>query len=168
MYDLRKASAWWLLGPLIALSIISLLMCSGCASTGEARSDGAKVQHEVIVTKKQVLAPATESAPEHIVVLSETVERWLDEKTKTETHAETHTAPDLPAVASAANAGISLIPSGTGVGDLVKLIAGAGTAYLAMRGTVKSLKDQIDYHQKDAAEGWQKADERALKLPPQA
>jgi hypothetical protein len=37
---------------------------------------------------------------------------------------------------------------------------------MATKGTVKTLKDQIEYHKRDAEEGWQKADERALKLPP--
>lgn len=163
---------------ILAVSILlvvigAVLMLGGCASLGESRSDGIRAQHEVMVTKKQVVIPATETIPEHTVNTTETGERWLDEKTKTESHEEKHTAPDLPAVEKVVSAGASLIPSGTGVGDLVKLIAGAGTAYVAMRGTMKAVKDQSEFHKKDAEEGWQKAGESqqraeqyARQLPP--
>ena len=158
-----------------ALLVIAglLLILGGCASLGESRSDGVRAQHEVTVTKKQTVVPATETVPEHTVNTTETVEHWLDEKTRIEAHNETHTAPDLPAVEKVVSAGVSLIPSGTGVGDLVKLIAGAGTAYVAMRGTMKAVKDQSEFHKKDAEEGWQKAGENqqraeqyARQLPP--
>lgn len=164
----------FILAVSILMVVIGLvLLLGGCASLGESRSDGVRAQHEVTVTKKQVVVPATETVAEHVVNTTETVERWLDEKTRTEAHNESHTAPDLPAVEKVVSAGVSLIPSGTGIGDLVKLIAGAGTAYVAMRGTMKAVKDQSEFHKRDAEEGWQKAGENqqraeqyARQLPP--
>jgi len=74
-------------------------------------------------------------------------------------------APALAAMASSAASGVM---SGGPIGGLIGLAAGAFAAWKAASGTVKTLKDQVEYHKKDADEGWTKADERALKLPPQS
>ena len=88
------------------------------------------------------------------------VERQIE--AQEQTAGETR-APALGAMASAVAQGSAF---GGPVGGILGLIAGAASAWMATKGTMKTLKDQIEYHKQDAAEGWQKADERALKLPP--
>ena len=67
----------FILAASIILAVIGItLMLGGCASLGESRSDGVRAQHEVTVTKKQTVIPATETVPEHTVNTTETVEHW--------------------------------------------------------------------------------------------
>ena len=144
--DIRNASAWWLLGPLIVLSILSLLMCSGCAWSSQTRTN----------TNDRSRIQGTAGGLPVDVVVERQVE--AQEQTAGETR-----SPALEAMASSAGQGVL---SGGPIGGLIGLAAGAFAAWKAASGTVKTLKDQVEYHKKDADEAWQKADERALKLPP--
>lgn len=146
-----------------------LLAISGCASTGESRSDQKRTQHEVVIEKSQLPVTGADGAVQLVPVIK-TTERWMDEGVRTTSNDERHTTVDVPAIAAVA-APIIQGASGLGVGQvaggLATLALTTAAGWLARQGSVKTLKDQVDYHRKDAEEGWRKADERALKLPPE-
>ena len=173
MIDWRKYLAQMVFTAAVLGAVLAIVSMSGCASTGDVRSDQAKTQHEVIVTKKQVVILATEAVPEHVVNTTETVERWMDEKTKIETHDEKHQAPDLPAAEKVISAGAQGFGTGGPIGGAIGLIMGGLAAWKAIQPLVKTKDQQLEERDKrlerlriDRDEARALADERALKLPP--
>lgn len=158
----------------ITLLALILASCS-CASSSHA----IRANHRVENHQTHVVVPSTSEAPAQIVPVTETVEIWEDEQTKSEATSGPdmrQVAPAITAVSGAivagASGGISL---GGILGAVATLATTTGAAWMARGGQVKTLKDQVETHKADAAEGWQeakthqqRAEQYALKLPPTA
>ena len=150
-----------------AIIIAILAVLCGCASRGNAQ----KAVHRVEKVQTFVVIPATAEAAAVVQPVVEIHESWEDEQSQ---HEETagpdvkQIAPIVSAVASSAAIGTTVGGMGFGqvLGGLAALAATTAAGWAARQGTVKSLKDQVEYHRVDADEGWRKADERALRLPP--
>jgi hypothetical protein len=152
-----------------ALFAFALLVpfLSGCASRGNAQ----KAVHKVEKVQTFVVIPATAETPAIVQPVTEIHESWEDEQS---VHEETagpdmkQIVPVVSAIAASATIGATGGSMGLGqvLGGLAALAATTAAGWAARQGTVKSLKDQVEYHRVDADEGWRKADERALKLPP--
>lgn len=149
-----------------ALVLICAALLAGCAST---RVDNTQAR-ERIVTVKQVPIVTPDGAV-NVITTTETASRDLISGTTSEYHGTV----DAPAVlevaktvvvAGAKVASFAGMPDITAIGTVLLALAGtAAAAYKARGGEVKQLKDENEYHKRDAAEGWEKADERALMLP---
>lgn len=148
-----------------------LIVCSfflvGCAST---RVDNTQAR-ERTVTVKQVPVVTPDGAV-NLITTTETTTRDLISGTTSDYHG-TVDAPAVVAVATTViKEGAKVASSTIGMPDLstagialATLIASTLAGYKARGGEVSQLKAENDYHKKDAAEGWQKADQRALMLP---
>lgn len=153
------------------IAVTALALVASCAS--EAR--GQRATHHVEKRQTFVVIPATAEQAAVVQPVTETTESWEDE----ETHLEQTAGPDVKQIApvvgavvsasaAAATGGASGLGLGPILGGLATLAATTAAGWAARQGTVKQLKDQVDYHKEDAEEGWRKADERALKLAPTA
>lgn len=145
-FDWRQLFARLLFAALALFVMWCLLIMTGCSWSAQTRTQ----------TNDRSRIQGTAAGVPVDVVVERQVE--AQEQTSGETR-----APAIAAMASQVATGTSL---GGPVGGLLGLITGAATAWFASKGTMKTLRDQLEYHKKDAEEGWQKADERALKLPP--
>ncbi len=150
----------------IVIIAIMALLC-GCASRG----NGQRATHRVEKVQTFVVIPATAESAAVVQPVTEIHESWEDEQSQ---HEETagpdmkQIAPIVSAVASSAAMGATGGGMGLGqvFGGLAALAVTTAAGWAARQGTVKGLKDQVEYHRGDADEGWRKADERALRLPP--
>lgn len=127
-------------------ALLLILAVSGCAWSSQTRTQ---------TTDQSRVQGTAGGLPVDVVVTRQVV---AQEQASGETRA--------PAIESMAQGAMQGAGVGGPVGGLLGLAGGALAAWFAAKGTVKTLKDQVEYHRKDADEAWQKADERALKLPP--
>ena len=144
----------------IGLLMVSL---SGCASRGNAQ----KAVHKVEKVQTFVVIPATAESAAVVQPVTEVHESWEDEQSQ---HEET-AGPDMKQIAPivkevASSAAIGATGGGMGLAPIIAAVLAAAGGWASRQGTVKGLKDRVEYHRSDADEGWRKADERALKLPP--
>lgn len=146
MIDWRKYLSQMAFALAVIGALLALVSFAGCAWSSQTRTqtnDQSRVQG------------SAGGLPIDVVVTRQVV---AQEQASGETR-----SPAIESLASGAMQGAGV---GGPVGGLIGLAGGALAAWFAAKGTVKSLKDQVDYHRKDADDAWQKADERALKLPP--
>lgn len=161
------------------------VLLSGCAITkdGTRSTDGSRALHHVEKRQTQVVLPATESTPAQIVPVVETVESWDDEQVRSleQTHESGTSGPDLkqiaPAVAAIGGAVATGVTGGTswlGVGGIAALLTSAVSAIgygLQKRGesieTKAQAREQVEYHRRDADEGWKLAREGGLRVDPE-
>ena len=146
----------------IVIIAVLALLC-GCASRGNAQ----KAVHKVEKVQTFVVIPATTESAAVVQPITEVHESWEDEQSA---HEET-AGPDMKQIAPivsavASSAAIGATGGGMGLGPIIAAVLAAAGGWASRQGTVKGLKDRVEYHSADADEGWRKADERALKLPP--
>jgi hypothetical protein len=128
-----------------------LTFLAGCADSREGRRD----MHRIERKQTFVVIPATESAPAQVVPVVE-----ITETQEGETSASTgKSGPDwqqIQPVAQAIGAAAGGLGWGHVTGGVLALATATATAWIARGKEVASEKKRADFHEKDAAEAYEK------------
>lgn len=172
MYGFHKAEVCCSVLSAVLVLIGLLLILGGCASTGRSGTDARTDTRtrEVTVTHSQIPVTAADGAVSLVTVAS-TTERTLTQEqvSRSDTHDERRSAPDMPAIAAvaqpiiAAATGLSL---GQGAGALATLALTTAVGWMARRGEVKDKDQRLERLRNDRDEARARAEQYALKLPP--
>jgi hypothetical protein len=148
-----------------------MLFLFGCAS----QSTGVRTNHRVEKHQVHVVIPATAEASASIVPVTNTVEIWEDEQTKTESTSGPDMKQIAPAVAAVAGA-VATGGTAGGTGGLALLTTAGLTLAAYVSREVMARKDankqatesqaRIDRLREDRDRHLQRAEEYALRLPP--